>query len=590
MINHHWPDWNSSAMLRGGTLLTALAGSLALLWFSCDARVPTAAALPLLLASLLFVWLPGFAGAAIVHDQDSAGDRQFPLIAFLIGIGLSGGLGFAAWFAGPAWGKAGSLAIYSASIYIVLTRPLPWAELRIPIMLATLVAILYFAIVSDHRGLAAAQNMIAHRYWASVDNSLPKLLADALVSGREHLKPFLGDWLSSDRPPLQTGIMLLVYPMAPEILRSAFALTLGIAVNILWILGLWAFLRTLGITPRHVGFTIIAIALTGSIFINTIYVWPKMLAGAFVLLAATLTLAQQPYSIGRAVAFGACCALSLLAHGAAAFGLIGLLPLLLRQRQAWNSRALLAAFATVLVIYAPWQAYQKRFDPPGDRLLKWHLAGVVPIVPDSAGKTIINAYKNAGVANIIGFKLKNLEVLTGMADDRINDQTLQGWNGDTWGELRRRLLYFAGPAPLLALIGLFCLFDGKRRRWLAPYAATMTGMAAASCLLEYGGDIAALTWFHHLPYALVLLWTGFGILLLCEYPRLARALLLAIAASMVWLWIIGPGRLAAANGYQLGALSYPMVLTQIIAFSLLVGIAYRWMPTDQRLDRAMAAG
>ena len=283
--------------------------------------------------------------------------------------------------------------------------------------------------------------------------------------------------------------------------------------------------------------------------------------------------------------------LSLLAHGAAAFGLIGLLPLLLRQRHAWNSRAVLAALATMIVIYAPWQAYQKRFDPPGDRLLKWHLAGVVPIVPEKAGRIIIDAYKNAGTGNILRFKLKNLEVLTGVASDRINDQTLQGWNGDTWGELRRRLLYFAGPAPLLALIGLLCLFDGRRRRWLTPYAAAMTGMAVASCLLEYGGDIAALTWLHHLPYALVLLWTGFGILLLSEYPRLSRGVLLAITASLVWLWIIGPGRLTAAAGYQLAALSYPMILTQIIALSLLVGMAFRWTATDKPdkpYDRAMA--
>ena len=39
----------------------------------------------------------------------------------------------------------------------------------------------------------------------------------------------------------------------------------------------------------------------------------------------------------------------------------------------------LAGGLLALVLYAPWLAYQRLYDPPGDRLLKWHLAGVTEV-------------------------------------------------------------------------------------------------------------------------------------------------------------------------------------------------------------------
>lgn len=56
----------------------------------------------------------------------------------------------------------------------------------------------------------------AIRWWPSlaIDAWLPMLFGDMINSGKL-LVPMTGDWLSSDRPPLQTGLYLLVYDLFP---------------------------------------------------------------------------------------------------------------------------------------------------------------------------------------------------------------------------------------------------------------------------------------------------------------------------------------------------------------------------------------
>ena len=47
------------------------------------------------------------------------------------------------------------------------------------------------------------------------------------------------------------------------------------------------------------------------------------------------------------------------------------------------------------MLLLPWSAYQKFYDPPGDRLIKMHLGGIVPLDPRPAIPAIIDAYANA---------------------------------------------------------------------------------------------------------------------------------------------------------------------------------------------------
>src|SRR6185295_10615381 len=67
--------------------------------------------------------------------------------------------------------------------------------------------------------------------------------------------------------------------------------------------------------------------------------------------------------------------LAWLSHGGAAFSLIAVAPWVLWRVFRGEGRAWLAAAAVFLLLAVPWFAYQRFYDPPGDRLLKWHLGG-----------------------------------------------------------------------------------------------------------------------------------------------------------------------------------------------------------------------
>ncbi len=61
--------------------------------------------------------------------------------------------------------------------------------------------------------LTVAANRFSHQL--PVDNGLPLLLAQTLLASRRPIPSLLFiDWLSSDRPPLQTGFVLLASPVA----------------------------------------------------------------------------------------------------------------------------------------------------------------------------------------------------------------------------------------------------------------------------------------------------------------------------------------------------------------------------------------
>jgi hypothetical protein len=62
-----------------------------------------------------------------------------------------------------------------------------------------------------------------------------------------------------------------------------------------------------------------------------------------------------------------------------------------RSWRAWAPAALV-----FLLLVAPWIAYQRYYDPPGNRLLKWHLAGVVPIDNRSFGAALVDQYRKVG--------------------------------------------------------------------------------------------------------------------------------------------------------------------------------------------------
>jgi hypothetical protein len=145
---------------------------------------------------------------------------------------------------------------------------------------------------------------------------------------------------------------------------------------------------------------------------HTIYVWPKMCAGAFTLGAVVLLLAkdepQHAFARWTWSALFAVCAM--MGHGGAMFALVAAAPFAL-VRRPW--RAPKAAIAGVLIIavgLVPWMCYQKFYEPPGDRLVKWHLSGksIRETDPRPLFVVLKEGYMSLTLAQHIRFRLDNV--------------------------------------------------------------------------------------------------------------------------------------------------------------------------------------
>lgn len=248
------------------------------------------------------------------------------------------------------------------------------------------------------------------------DSFIPLFFSDWMFSGHPGSPPiFEPEWLFSDRPPLQIAYVLTQRPFGWDAETLHYEV-LGIVLQQLWIVGLWALLTAARVAARTRALVMVA-ALVGDVAIaNSFYVWPKLLGAAFVLAALALlavprerALREQPWLV---VLLAVLAGLALLAHGTSVFGLVPLAAIALWQGLP-HWRWLAAGAAVLLVLLVPWMAYQQYGNPPGNRLLKWHIAGVMEIDERGTVETIVDEYQEAGVGGTLENKLHNFFHMVG---------------------------------------------------------------------------------------------------------------------------------------------------------------------------------
>jgi hypothetical protein len=76
---------------------------------------------------------------------------------------------------------------------------------------------------------------------------------------------------------------------------------------------------------------------------------------------------------------------------------------------------------TFLALYLPWVLYQRFIDPPGNRLLKWHLAGVTAVDDRGLVTALRDAYGALSWPDYVAGKVTNLKVLLGPAMSHLVD-------------------------------------------------------------------------------------------------------------------------------------------------------------------------
>jgi hypothetical protein len=379
----------------------------------------------LLVVHLVLTGLPGVAAALFAAGR---GVRQVPVLLAiaLAASGASAMLGFWAYYADPMLGKTFSFFLAFGAALVsgtVLYGRRVGAEtlraLATPLALWALGSFFLVFLGFMHGGAEAPVGMSTTRFFAQLpsDSYIPQFFADWFyVHGHSGTPPvFPGEWLSSDRPPLQIGYVLVQRPFGWDGSGLHYQV-LGVVLQQLWIVGLWALLLAAGVSRATRALVMGSVLVSGLAIVNGFFVWPKLLPAAMLLAAAALVLTplwdELRGSLWAAALFAALCAVAMMGHGSSVFGVI---PLLLvaayRGMPGW--RWLGVAALVGIVLMAPWSAYQKYGDPPGNRLVKWTLAGVIEIDDRGTGEAIVDAYREAGFGGAVHYKVENFRMMVG---------------------------------------------------------------------------------------------------------------------------------------------------------------------------------
>jgi hypothetical protein len=426
--------------------------------------------------------------AAAVLGGLRAGVRDVTLLMLcaLTGGGLVAYGLFWIWWMSPTAGAIASIAATAAA-----AAAIAWLVARLdratmshatPLGVAALVWIAYAVFVLAFgmapSGFQSPLGSMAQRFVELPgDNLLPWIFAQQIAA--EHVQsPMAGGWLSSDRPPLQTAYLLAsIVPFLPR--AEVHAQVQASLLQALWVPGTWILLASFGLARGAVFLALAAGMFSGFAFTHVLFTWPKLLPVAYVAVTAAVLFnaPRETLSDPRVGAtVGAALALAMLTHAGSVFIILGLGLVLLALRRVPGLQSLTATAVAGIVIMLPWMLYQALVDPPGNRLAKWFLAGVVEVDSRPLGQSVREAYAALAPGEFMRNKAQNVEAMIGPAD-----YPALVWKASTTGlddpgaeTLRhRQFLHFIAALGMLALAPL---------AWLAPRAWRAREFKASLCL------------------------------------------------------------------------------------------------------------
>lgn len=512
---------------------------------------------------LLWTGLPG---AAVVAVAIRRGVRELPILLALALV-ASGGvaiLSFWLYYADPDGGRVAAFALIAGSLAALVwgvRKGVPRETLRglaVPAALWALGSVFVLFLGFIHTGtpvdfdIPAPVGSAGYRFShvLPTDNEIPWHFAEYFYNhGHEGTPPPFGDWLSSDRPPLQVGYVLAQRPFGWDQTGLHYQV-LGVVLQQLWIVGLWALLCAARLTPFTRGLAAVAAIVSDVGILHAFYVWPKLIAAAFLLAALALVMSEQWERLRRqplgAIVFAALCALAMLAHGSSAFFILPLLGFAVlrgRPNVAWIGTA--AAVAVVLL--GSWSAYQRYADPPGDRLVKWQIGGSLKSDDRGMLETIVDSYREAGVGGTLQNKWDNVEMIAGVGElDKAADSiSEQGDFDHAVAALRVPRFFSLVPFLGLLLIGPIAMAIARARGprdgpdWrFAVTAGAFTLIACAVWVVLMFGSPESTAIIHQGSLAVPLLAVCACVAGACAVdPRLGAALVALNVALVLVLYV-----------------------------------------------------
>ena len=560
-------------------------------------QIAALASLLLYALNLSLFLLPGFALLLTIAARRKLCATQ-AIILVIVASAALGYIAFWAYFGSRLLGRAFSYAVVGASIVALVTRRKPQPEVRAqpdiralrgmaaPFLYAAAVGACYTCLLFLFKDpFTTGVGFANDRFFSEVrpgDNQIPLIFAERIYA-QKPLEPFCcGDWRSSDRPPLQAGILLLERPLkAFGNIRLNYQL-LATGLQCLWICGVWVVLEALRAPPQRIKQALGFLVFSGFLFYNSVYVWPKLLAASFVLFTFGIVLdvwiTRRTITWFETVLGAASFALAMLAHPGSIFSAPALVLLVLTRRALFDARKLLASAGLIALFLAPWIAYQKLYDPPGNRLLKMHLAGVGPIDSRSTWQAVRDTYRIIGFRKAAEYKWVNLHTLIGPHPFLI---------GPSEASRAAQREYLWNALGVLNAGWLAALLLFRKRTPALPHSGLLIGAAALNlliwCIILIG---PAYTLTEHGSYAdFLLLSVGLlGFLLL--FPRIVVLFLFALQVlSLFLVWVFVKPALIAAAQLQIPLLVLGVIGTTALAWHF--GRSY-FAPVDTSFSKCFA--
>lgn len=515
----------------------------------------------LLAAHLTMTALPGVAAALFAARN---GVRSVPLL-LAISLAASGALGmvaFWAYYADRTVGQSfsffvlfGSILLTAASLYGGKIDRRLLRQLATPLALWALGSAFLVFLGFLHGGTDQSIEMAAIRFSSQLptDNDLPHFFTEWFYANGHHGHPvYPAGWLASDRPPLQIGLLLIQRPFAffEEGLNYQ---VLGVVLQQLWIVGLWALLLAARLGKLSRALIMVTVLVSDLAIVNGFYVWPKLLPAAMLLAAAALVLTPIWTDLRRnpwgGALVGGLLGLAMMGHGSSLFGAIPIAVIAaVRGLPSW--RWLAAALAAAVVLMAPWSAYQKYGEPPGNRLAKWAFAGVVEVDPRGTREAVFDAYREAGFGGTLHNKAENFVTMIG-GTPALN--SVKWWAREEPGSgitkaikgIRDNFFFDFFPSLGLLMIAPFVMLAARRRGRRRPqewsFAVTCWIVVAIGCFvwgLLMFGNLPARAVIHVGSYALpILAFAGAVAGLRATFPRFAVYFSAVAAALMLAVYV-----------------------------------------------------
>lgn len=470
-----------------------------------------------LLNFLLFL-IPGFAAACLIIWKWPAAFR-YALVVLVLGSAILGYLSFYAFLFSKTGGKLLVFAIYLSALTVIGLAIWRYQsnvknlakKVAEPFAIAAVTGLCYLCFTFMFiNPMATGGAYLDGRFFTPQmpgDNIIPLFFAQRLYD-QKPLRPFCcGGWLSSDRPPLQTGIFLMQRPLSPTGNVDLDYQLVATTLQTLWICGVWFLLTTLGVDAIQIRRAIVLLIFSGCIFYNTVYTWPKFLAGTLVLFFAGILVelirSRRAAAYLDTIVAALCLGLALVSHPGSLFSLVALPFVLFRFRPLFPVRQLALVLPILLAFLLPWMAYQKFVDPPGNRLIKWHLAGHSEIEPSPPMEVIRKAYATYSWSQLAALRWSNIKLLAGFQPFGLYGSFgLQDWTTRNGGleidqvasessrSAQRDAIWDAVGLLNIGWFAAAYFFFKKRSKPKVPYSGWFLLIVAVNmlfwCLVEFG--------------------------------------------------------------------------------------------------------